>query len=223
MVHRLTAPRWPSTKRTMLLTWRIAVAVVVAAPSAAMAQHPPFGAKVGPSFTGIVLAEDDGQTYHPRIAADGGGFVMLPLTSRIGFQFEAMSSPKGTRLEEANTNLAQTLMLRYFELPILARLAGPKTGVGVPYVLAGPFFGVRTSATAQLSTVANSLVAGVKEDARDAIERFAAGLLVGAGLDIGRRLLVEGRYSHGLTNVNKVSGATRFTNRGVSFMTGFRF
>jgi hypothetical protein len=170
-----------------------------------------------------VLAEDDGQDYHPRIAAVGGGFVMLPLTSRIALQLEAMSSPKGTRLEEANTNLAQTLMLRYFEVPILARLAGPKTGLGAWYFLAGPFFGVRTSAKEQLSTVANSLVAGVKEDARDAIERFERGLIVGAGLDIGRRLLVEGRYSHGLTNVNRIPGLTHFTNRGVSFMTGFRF
>ncbi len=223
MVHRLAVQRSQSTKRTTSLAWRIAVAVLVAAPSAAIAQHPPFGAKVGPSFTGIELAEDDGQSYHPRIAADGGGFVVLPLTSRIAFQFEAMSSPKGTRLEEENTNLAQTLMLRYFELPILARLAGPKTGVGVPYFLAGPFFGVRTSAKEQLSTLAGSLVAGVTEDARDAIERFEAGLIVGAGLDIGRHLLVEGRYSHGLTNVNKVPGLTHFTNRGVSFMTGFRF
>jgi hypothetical protein len=223
MVHGLAVQRSKSTKRTRSLAWPIAVAVMVAAPSAAMAQHPPFGAKVGPSFTGTELAEDDGQTYHPRIAAAGGGFVMLPLTSRIAFQVEAMSSPKGTRLEEENTNLAQTLMLRYFELPILARLAGPTTGVGVPYFLAGPLFGVRTSAKAQVSTLAGSLVAGVKEDARDAIERFEAGLIVGAGLDIGRRLLVEGRYSHGLTNVNKVSGATRFTNRGVSFLTGFRF
>ena len=215
--------RSKSTKRTTSLAWRIAVAVMVAAPSAAIAQHPPFGAKVGPSFTGIVLAEDDGQNYHPRIAAAGGGFVMLPLTSRIAFQFEVMSSPKGTRLEEDSTNLAQTLMLRYFELPILARFAGPKTDVGVPYFLAGPFFGVRTSAKAQISMLAGSLIAGEKVDARDAIERFEAGLIVGAGLDIGRHLLVEGRYSHGLTNVNKVPEATRFTNRGVSFMTGFRF
>ncbi len=223
MVHRFALRRSGSTKRTTSLAWRIAVAVMVVAPPAAMAQHPPVGAKIGPGFTGIVLADDDGQDYHPRIAAAGGGFVVLPLTSQIAFQFEAISSPKGTRLEEESTNLAQTLMLRYFELPILARLAGPKTGVGIPYFLAGPFVGIRTSAKEQLSTVANSLVAGVKEDVRDAIERFEAGLIVGAGVDIGRRLLLEGRYSHGLTNVNKGPGLTHFTNRGVSFMTGFRF
>src|SRR5687767_13485488 len=103
MVHRFALRRSGSTKRTTSLAWRTAVAVMVVAPPAAMAQQPPVGAKIGPGFTGIVLADDDGQDYHPRIAAAGGGFVVLPLTSQIAFQFEAISSPKGTRLEEEST------------------------------------------------------------------------------------------------------------------------
>jgi len=223
MVHGLVAHHCESPgMKGMLAALLVAAALGIAAPSA-VAQHRQFGAKAGPSFTGIALAEDDGQTYHPRIAAAIGGFLVLPITSRLAVQFEAMSSPKGTRLEEPGTNLAQTLMLRYFELPVLARVSGPDIGPGVLYFLAGPFLGVRQSAKEQLSDVSRSVVAGVREDATDAIERFEHGLIVGAGIDLGRRLLIEGRYSHGLSNANRVAGATHFTNRGFSFTTGVRF
>lgn len=208
-------------------TWRLAAAgiaaAIVALPPSALAQHRQFGAKVGPSFTGIVLAEDDGQDYHPRIAASGGGFIALPLTPRVSVQLEAMSSPKGARLDEAGTGVRQTLVLRYFEVPALVRVRGPVLGVGIPYFLAGPYFGIRTSAKAQLSTIINSIKTGVTDNADALIERFEGGLIVGAGLDIRRHLIVEGRYSHGLTNVNRVAGSPRFINRGLSFTTGVRF
>lgn len=207
--------------------WRLAAAGIAAAivglPPSALAQHRQFGAKVGPSFTGIVLAEDDGQDYHPRIAASGGGFIALPLTPRLSLQLEAMSSPKGARLDEAGTGITQTLMLRYFEVPALVRVRGPVLGVGMPYFLAGPYFGIRTSAKAQLSFVVNSIKSGSRDNADALIERFEGGLIVGAGLDISRHLMVEGRYSHGLTNANRVADAPRFINRGLSFTTGVRF
>ena len=201
----------------------VVAAAIVVLPSAAFAQRPHFGAKVGPSFTGILLAEDDGQDYHPRIAASGGGFIALPLTPRVSVQLEAMSSPKGARLDEAGTGVRQTLMLRYFEVPALVRVRGPVLGVGVPYFLSGPYFGIRTSAKAQLSTIINSIKSGVTDNADALIERFEGGVIIGAGLDIAQHLMVEGRYSHGLTNVNRVAGSPRFINRGLSFTTGVRF
>jgi len=197
------------------------VAAIVVLPSAAFAERPQFGAKVGPSFTGILLAEDDGQDYHPRIAAAGGGFVGFRLTRRVSLQVEGMSSPKGTRLED--DGIAQTLMLRYFEVPALVRVQGPRLGAGAVYFIAGPFVGIRTSAKEEVSAVINSVKAGARETVMDKIERFETGLLAGAGLDIGRHLVVETRYSHGLTNANRVDGAPRFTNRGLSFATGVRF
>jgi hypothetical protein len=200
-----------------------AVFLIAAAPATALAQQRQFGAKVGPAFTGIALADDDGQSYHPRIAALGGGFYALPLHPRFAVQFEAMSSPKGTRLEEDGAGFEQTLMLRYFEMPVLARVNGPNVGPGILYLLTGPFFGIRVSAKAQVSSVSDSVNAGVREDASEAIERFESGLIVGGGLEIGHHMLVEGRYSHGFTNVNRIEGSNAFTNRGISFTTGVRF
>jgi hypothetical protein len=222
MVYELVADRFGSTRQRAAVTLLVLL-VLFAWPPAAAAERRQFGGKAGPAFTGIALSDDDGQQYHARIAAALAGFLVLPLTPRLAVQLEALSSPKGTRLEEEGANLRQTLKLRYFEVPLLARISGPKMGPGVWHFFAGPSFGIRISAKQQISMLVNSMVAGVEEDARDRVERFETGLIVGAGIDIGRRLLVEGRYSHGLTNVNRVAGATHFTNRGLSFTTGVRF
>jgi hypothetical protein len=130
---------------------RAALLIVIAvglAPSAALAQRRQFGGKAGPSFTGIVLPEDDGQDFHPRIAATVGAFFAQPVSPRLSLQFEAMSSPKGTRLKDGS-NVTQTLLLHYVELPVLLRIAGPRPG-GVPtYFIGGPFFGSRVQAKEQ--------------------------------------------------------------------------
>jgi Outer membrane protein beta-barrel domain len=197
--------------------------VTVAAATQPSAQQMQFGAKAGPSFTGISLAEPDGQDYHPRIAAAGGGFIALPLAPRLAIQFEAMSMPKGTRVEEPGSNLAQTLMLRYVELPALLRVSGPRLWPGFWSFSGGPYLGIRVSAKEQISTSTETSIAGAREDVSDFVERFEGGLAFGAAVDIGKYLMVEGRYSHGLTNVNAVEGLTRFTNHGVSIMAGVRF
>jgi hypothetical protein len=198
------------------------VIAVVFTPSAALAQRPQFGAKAGPSFTGIVLPEDTGQDFHSRIAAAVGAFFVLPVHPRLGLQFEAMSSPKGTRLKDGS-DVTQTLLLHYFELPVLVRVAGPKHGGAATYFIGGPFFGIRVSAKEQFSTLAGTVISGARIEVPDSVQRFESGLIAGAGMDIGKYMLVEGRYSRGLTNVNNVEGRTKFTNHGFSFTTGVRF
>jgi hypothetical protein len=179
-----------------------------------------FGGKVGPSFANIVLDEDDGGDYHQRIAAGGGGFFALSLAGPLGVQLEALSMPKGSRLETSDTT--QTLKLRYFEVPVLLRLDAPGDGPGGWYLFGGGFFAIRTGAQAQISIVANSISSGTREDAGEFIERFENGWTAGAGLNIGRYILVEGRYSRGLSNVNKVADSPRFVNHGLTFLIGVR-
>jgi hypothetical protein len=200
-----------------------AIVLCVGVPQAMAQRRFQVGGKVGPSFTDIALDEDDGSTYHRRIAAAGGGFVRLPLAGSVGVQVEALSTPKGSRLEEPDTNLAQTLVLRYFEVPILLRVDAPGPEAGGWYVFGGGYFAVRTTAEAQLSFVDDSIVSGTREDASDAIERFDRGWVAGAGYDIGRFVVVEGRYTRGLSNVNRVPGTIGFTNRAVTFMVGLRY
>jgi len=191
--------------------------------SPAAAQGLQFGGKAGPSFTTIVLDEDEGPPFERRIAAAGGGFVVLPIAARLSLQVEALTTPRGTRLEpEESDGIVQTLMVRYLEFPVLLRVNGPRRGGGW-YFFGGGYTALRLSAKEQLSSFTGFTNAGTREDVGDAIELVENGLIGGAGLELGKYLLVEGRYARGLTNINKVDGAPPFTSRALTFMLGVRF
>lgn len=181
------------------------------------------GLKTGPSFTDIAQEEDDDSgTYQRRIAAAGGGFLRLALAGPVGVQVEALSNPKGSRRNDPD-GFSQTLMLRYFEVPVLLRVDAPGPERGGWFVFGGGYFAVRTSAKVETSTVENSIAGGTRVDAGDAIERFDNGWVAGAGYDIGQYMVVEGRYARGLTNVNRLPDTVGFSNRALTFMVGVRY
>ena len=208
-------------RRLALLT--LAIVFLAAIPEAMAQRRFEVGLKTGPSFTDIAQDEDDGGTYHRRIAAAGGGWVRLPLAGPVSVQVEALSTPKGTRLELPDSNVSETLMLRYFEAPFLLRVDAPGPEDGGWYLFGGGYFAVRTSAKVQTHLVDNSIESGTRDDASDAIERYDHGWVAGAGYDIGRYIVVEGRYARGLSNVNKIPNTVGFTNRALTFMVGFRY
>jgi hypothetical protein len=58
----------------------------------------------------------------------------------------------------------------------------------------------------------------------DEVERFELGFVGGAGIEIGRRFVVDARYSRALTALNTdKSDGVRIRNRAISFMAGVRF
>ncbi len=194
----------------------------VLTPSAALAERRQFGGKAGPAFTQVLPEEDDGKSYSPRIGPYISGFFVLPLNPRFAVQFEAASSPKGTRLKEPE-GITQTLLLQYFEMPVLLRVSGPKVGGAPIYFIGGPFFGFKVSAKEQISQLAGTFIAGQRDKVDQFVEPFESGLIAGAGIDIGKYVLLEGRYSRGLTDVNKIDDFIGFTNHGLSFTVGVRF
>jgi outer membrane protein with beta-barrel domain len=211
-----------ATRRFVRPAALMIVIAAVLAPSAALAQRRQFGAKAGPAFTQVGAEEDDGRTYSPRIGPYISGFFVLPLNQRLAVQFEAASSPKGTRLKEP-PGVTQTLLLQYFEMPVLLRVSGPKVAGAPLYFIAGPFFGFKVSAKEQVSQLAGTVIAGQRDKVDQFVEPFESGLIAGAGIDIGKYVLLEGRYSHGLTDVNKIDDFIGFTNHGFSFTAGVRF
>ena len=201
----------------------VAMLFFAAAPEALAQRRFQVGLKTGPSFTDIAQEEDDDSgTYQRRIAAAGGGFLRLALAGPAGVQIEALSNPKGSRREDP-AGFSQTLMLRYFEVPILLRVDAAGAEPGGWFVFGGGYFAVRTSAKVQTSTVENSITGGTRVDASDAIERFDNGWVAGGGYDIGSYVVVEGRYARGLTNVNRLPDTVGFSNRALTFMVGVRY
>lgn len=149
--------------------------------------------------------------------------MVLPIAARFSVQIEALTTPRGTRLEpEEDGGIVQTLMMRYLEFPVLLRLNGPRLG-GHWYFFGGGYTAIRLSAKEQLSSFTGFTAAGTREDVSDSINRVENGIVGGAGVELGKYLLVEGRYARGVTNVNNVDDAPAFTSRALTFMLGVRF
>ena len=194
--------------------------VAICAVSPAHAQPVEFGAKVGPSF-GVLTADPEGEDYERRIAASGGGFLVLPITGRIGVQIEALFSPKGAKLYAEDLGLTSTLLLDYLDFPVLARIGAESSAF---HVFAGPYVGVRVRAKRQISASGGGITSGERTDMSAEVERFDWGMVAGAGMHRGQRLVIDGRYAWGLTDVNKdTSLGIRFRSRVLTILAGVRF
>ena len=193
--------------------------------SVAEAQEREFGAKIGPSFSSVSFDPDEGGDYDPRVSADGGGFAVFPMTSRLALQVEAMFTSKGAQAYDPELDLTSTILLQDFDIPALVRITGPTFGSGSIHAFAGPSAGVRLSAKRQLATSDSIGVKyGQKVDMSNEIERFELGFVIGAGVNIGRRFVIDGRYLRGLTSVDTdTADGVKIKNRGFSIMAGGRF
>jgi hypothetical protein len=200
----------------------LAIALVFAATVTASAQERAFGVKAGASFAVFALDDDSGLDYDHRIAAAGGAFFVLPVARHVSVQLEGLFSPRGAKLFDEELGATSTLLLDYLDFPVLARVDGPR--LGSLHLFAGPYFGIRVGATRQIASSGPGFTAGTREDMGDEVERFETGLVVGGGVNIGRRWLVDARYSWGFSTVNSdTSDGVRFRSRALSTAIGFRF
>ena len=85
--------------------------------SVAEAQEREFGAKIGPSFSSVSFDPDEGGDYDPRVSADGGGFAVFPMTSRLALQVEAMFTSKGAQAYDSELDLTSTILLQQLRHP----------------------------------------------------------------------------------------------------------
>jgi hypothetical protein len=131
------------------------IAIVIFAGSAtAAAQEREFGAKAGPGFSMLAFEPDESGGYDRRIAADGGGFIVLPLAPRVALQLEALFTAKGAKLYDPDQELTGSIVLHYFDLPVLVRIQGARWGSGSFHVFGGPYAAFRLSAKREVSTTA---------------------------------------------------------------------
>jgi hypothetical protein len=192
----------------------------------AAAQQREFGVKVGPTFPAVVFDtdEDEGDDYGRRAAATFGGFMVWPLNERFAAQFEALYVAKGGKLTSDVDNVSATLKLDYFEVPVLARVALTRSAKRSFFLFGGPSFAVRTNASYEQATSDGDFSYGESIDVGADFNQFEVGLIVGGGVDIGQWIVIDGRYSWGLTDINS-NPEIPFSihNRAFAFMVGVRF
>lgn len=200
-----------------------AAALAVWCAPAAEAQEPEYGFKVGPSFSTLALEPEESGDYGRRIGASGGAFAVLPLSARLALQVEALYAQKGGKLEIAEVPETAAILLGYVELPVLLRVGGPRAGGTGVHFFAGAAPGFRATARRQLSEALPGFTTGVSEDISDEIRFFELTGIVGAGFEPHRRIVIDGRYSWGLTHVNKdTEGDFYVRTRTLTIMLGVR-
>lgn len=199
----------------------LVISVSVLSTPVANAQDVQGGVKIGLNSSTLNFKESgDFDKVESRTGIVAGAFLVWPVTPSIAIQAEGLYSQKGASV--SGQGVTADLQLDYVDVPVLARFStspGSRTAV---HAFAGPSmnFKVRTYAESGFENATER----VEHDITDSIKSFEAGLVVGAGVQVSR-LLFEGRYSWGLTNVDAenlgAGGAVR--NRGLSFTAGIRF
>ena len=213
---------------------KIAIALAVfaicsATTASAQTTGPQFGVKLGPTFSTVSLdPEDPDADNSMRWGIGGGGFLVLPLSPRLSMQFEGLFTPKGSKIapEEGTEfeGIEAHLALDYLEFPVLLRLDAARSAQRSFHVFAGPSLSYNTSARTELVADGELFDNGISDNIRDEVNLFDFGLVVGAGMDVGRYLVVDARYSWGLRNVNdSPDDDTVIKNRAFTVLAGIRF
>jgi hypothetical protein len=189
----------------------------------AHAQQRQFGGKIGPTVATIYDSADQNAGYGRRVSLGGGGFVVLPLGGRAAVQIEALFTPKGGKLQE-QTDVTSTLILDYFEVPLLGRITVIRSPSRSFHVFGGPTAGFRINAKRQVAYSGSLIKSGYTDDIRSEVERFELGLIAGAGVDVGSHGVIDARYFWGMSDVNRdASDGNHVRNRGLTILVGLRF
>jgi hypothetical protein len=189
----------------------------------AHAQQRHFGGKIGPTVATVHDSVDQNLGYGRRVSLGGGGFVVLPLVGRTSVQIEGLFTPKGGTLQE-QTDVTTTLILDYFEIPLLGRIAVTRSPSHSFHVFGGPSAGLRINAKQQVAYTGSLIKSGFTDDIRADIKRFELGVIAGGGVDVGSHGVVDVRYFWGLTDVNRdASDGNHIRNRGLTILVGLRF
>lgn len=188
--------------------------VMLAWVPAASAQGLSYGVKAGVNLSSISFEPDDsGNPYESRVGWLAGAFATIPLRGWLSLQPEALYTIKGARVDFESVE--SQLIVDYFEVPILARVS-LRRGF---YAVAGPTVAARIKARSRTKFGGST----EEIDLEDDIERVDLGVAAGAGMELGRWLF-EGRYTHGLSDIDAEAGETaKVRNRTISLSAGIRF
>jgi hypothetical protein len=195
----------------------IALFIAFALPFSAKAQTGEriwsIGLEAGPNFSkhGWDLDETNFKTGFLV-----GGNLTYSIRDTYGFTGKLLYAQKGAELNSTKSTL------NYVEIPIVARLFFNKQGPFRPNFFAGPSFGFLTGVKSQTGNGDKVTV----DNYKDTFKTFDFGLTGGLGLNYEiapeTRLLVDFRYTYGLSDVSK-SNASSVNNQVFGITAGVSF
>lgn len=194
----------------------VAVLLIIGV-SAASAQDVHGGVRAGVHVADVSFSESDADAdFGRRTGLVAGAFLVVPLSPSFAIQPEVLFSQKGT--SGSQRGVTGELKLDYLDVPILGRFWARAGSRSTIHVFAGPSLNFRLRARVRGSFAGETS----EQNIDDEIKAFDAGLVMGAGVQVGR-LIVDGRYTWGVTNISKDEAEVTAKNRGLSLTAGIRF
>jgi len=175
-------------KKFALLTLLLALS---AAPAAAQT----IGFKIGPTFSKLDIEDADDDAIDGLTSFGGGGFIRFGMGG-LNLQAEVLAITKGLSVENLIGEEDAEFELTYVEIPLTAMFS---LGNG-PYVFAGPYVGFEVSCSGTFGDLS-----GACDENDGSRKETDFGLTGGLGIHVPLgpgSLLLEGRYTHGLSNLN---------------------
>lgn len=162
--------------------------------------------------------DEPGASTSLRVGFAAGGFLAIRFAGGFSIQPEVLYTQKGVKLEVNDGGLSGNVKYEadYLDVPVLARVTFGKGVRG--YVLAGPSFDIKLNAKMQIGIMGLSEEEDISEDVKD----FEFAVVFGGGVELGP-LLMEARWSEGLSNLNTDPAEPELKSRTILFLAGFRF
>lgn len=177
---------------TFFLIAACAALAVLPRPAAAEVR---FGIKAGGNMAKPMGADalDPLATLKSRVGFIGGIFMIVDLGPVIAIQSEVLYTMKGATYVALDDTYTDKLYADYVEVPLLIKLKIPTPGVQ-PFVFAGPTVGFKL----QEKLMSNGEEVPLTEAL---LKNNDYGAVFGAGLNMGKHLMLDARYSLGLQKV----------------------
>ncbi len=202
----------------------MALALALLAPTSAQAGMA-LGVKGGLSLSQV---QADPLNTDNRTGFVGGVYASFDVAPMLGIQPELLFVRKGAKLFSSDVSIgpihigevASTLDVDYVEIPLLLRLSLPTPDPLGLRLLAGPVVSMKSSEKLSVSGLVDF------SQGTDVVKTTDFGFAVGGALAVrldGLRVVGEGRYTFGLTDISDLPFGGEVKNRAIYAMLGLEF
>ncbi len=173
-----------------------------------------IGPRVGANISTLV-GDIENEKWVPGWSV--GGFVMYSSINHFGISADLLYSQKGARVKDitfivldpndpvlGSNKYSYTERINYFEIPVLARYFLTLSGNFRPNFFIGPSVGLRLNAKSK--NFEPETISGdrdITDQIRPADLGFAGGFALNFEVAPGKRVLLDARYTYGLTDITK--------------------
>ena len=212
---------------------KIVLLIIMAVCGLSQVRGQDFGVKAGYNYSTFSGETSSLSTIEGLSGFYIGGLVELPISNVLSIQPELIFSRQGAAWEKdynipilGKGSLKNDIKLDYLNIPVMA-----KVNLGPLFLQGGVQFGFLVSKPEIGNYIANVRIGTLLD--KDSYNSFDFGVGAGLGFNLNRRLFVEARYTHSLTNVfdpndnlfktSLISNDNNFKNAVLSVGLGVKF